>query len=693
LRIEREKLHPSALEVAARLRSNYADVPLVALGQTVFWDEPVKAALCMVLEALAPGSHTFAIGINDHDYFSKTSAPLPTDAPFAILEHNDGTTHDLWVATGELSMLFGGETVLTRERLHGCGVEVEKVAKGCPEGREACIDRITAAWGWRGIAQTRDHRHIAHEIRLSDVLPWLTEILEWGFRESAALLEGEDARESAERFGEEVVEWLRRFDHEHPGALLSDAYQEAHRLFFRKLAGCDPERVTTFTSTDLFLFNRETVERPRFALLNLFLKPESREIACAAYDAAVEGSNTYTLDRFGEGAIPFDLVVPAGRGTLRILDDAVVVETPEPIRMPVPRRIESARELAEVVEDHFGQNTTLIGKGHVFVCMVTAEAILVFHESGSAYVHRTARLMQTLADRGFSVPLYPILRIRHHTWDALAGCGVRFRLPEHLAAAFGAPVVTATEFATRWQEVVDAEKRLLQEISALSSPRELVSFLGARDDGEWLRRLEEYTRAHDLLLEIRDRSRVYEERSRQIYEEIQRLKSEALEMEREKGENFRRTIKPLRERLFELAQEGVVDGPEVEELQRQIEAHEAPRAHVDAEIRARRERVAALENEAKEVRKARMENEKGPAAVAARQAIAEVEKEAERAKLQLVRRALLVSLGLPACNLRPTAWWFPLVDPSGEWFRNLAHRMELRFERLGPVDPATGGGA
>ena len=257
--------------------------------------------------------------------------------------------------------------------------------------------------------------------------------------------------------------------------------------------------------------------------------------------------------------------------------------------------------------------------------MVTAEAILVFHESGSAYVHRTARLMQTLADRGFSVPLYPILRVCHHTWDSLAGCDARFRLPEHLAAAFGAPVVTATEFATRWQEVVDAEKRLLQEISALSSPRELVSFLGARDDGVWLQRLEEYTRAQDLLLEIRDCSRVYEERSQQIYEEIQRLKSEAQEMEREKGESFRRTIKPLRERLFELAQEGISDGPEVDELQRQIEAHEAPRARVDAEIARGAARGGPGERGKRGAQGAHGERE-GPAAAAARQAIAEVER-------------------------------------------------------------------
>ena len=94
------------------------------------------------------------------------------------------------------------------------------------------------------------------------------------------------------------------------------------------------------------------------------------------------GKQHHTLDRFGEGAIPFDLVVLKAGRTLRVLDDAVVVETPG--RSGCRRQsVSRARELAEVVEDRFGQSTTLIGKGHVFVCMVTAEAILVFHESGS----------------------------------------------------------------------------------------------------------------------------------------------------------------------------------------------------------------------------------------------------------------------------------------------------------------------
>ncbi|MDH7569024.1 MAG: hypothetical protein QHJ73_05505, partial [Armatimonadota bacterium] len=462
MRIVQERLDSSVLEVAEELGKRYPGVPLVALGQTVLWDEPVKAALFSALRALRPESLGICIGINDHDYFSKTAAPLPDDAPFAILEHNDGSTRDLWVATGEISMLFGSETIPTRDLLRDHGVELEKAARDAPEGHDAFIDRATAAWGWRGIAETGNRRRIAHEIRLREVLPYLIELVRWAFCESAALLYESAACEAAASLADDTLTWLRQYDQENPEALLSDAFRQLHLRFFERLTGTPPHGVNTFTSTDAFRFATDTVALPRFRMVDLFLRPETRSLACRAYDAAVEGSQTYTLDRFGPGAIPFDLVVPGrGRGTLRVLDDGVAVVTPEPLWIPCGRRVESAAELAALVEQNLGPKVTLVGKGHVFVCMVTAEAILVFHEGGSAYVTRTARLMRTLWEEGVRVPLYPILRVRHHTWDALAGSGVCIRLPDHLAEAFDTPVLCGAELARRWRGVVAEQTDLL----------------------------------------------------------------------------------------------------------------------------------------------------------------------------------------------------------------------------------------
>ena len=94
-------------------------------GQTVFSDEPVKGRCAWCSKQLSPQVRTPCgwrerprLLLEDIRAFAHRRALCH---PF---EHNDGTTHDLWVATGELSMLFGSETVITRERLRECGVEV-----------------------------------------------------------------------------------------------------------------------------------------------------------------------------------------------------------------------------------------------------------------------------------------------------------------------------------------------------------------------------------------------------------------------------------------------------------------------------------------------------------------------------------------------------------------------------------------
>jgi hypothetical protein len=105
LRISPDKMDQSVRDASVRMREATPNVPLVVLGQTVFWDEPVKGALFAALQALGAGARPLLMGINDHDYFSKTAAPLPPSQPFALLAHNDNSTRDLWVAAGELSML------------------------------------------------------------------------------------------------------------------------------------------------------------------------------------------------------------------------------------------------------------------------------------------------------------------------------------------------------------------------------------------------------------------------------------------------------------------------------------------------------------------------------------------------------------------------------------------------------------
>ena len=94
--------HSSVTSIVAQLRDQYPSAPFLALGQTVLWDEPVKAAWRLILDQLWPDAYLVA-GVHDTDYFAKSTALVSTDDPYALLAHNDGATRGLWSAAGEMS--------------------------------------------------------------------------------------------------------------------------------------------------------------------------------------------------------------------------------------------------------------------------------------------------------------------------------------------------------------------------------------------------------------------------------------------------------------------------------------------------------------------------------------------------------------------------------------------------------------
>src|SRR5450759_2504574 len=125
--------HPSAVAALGELKRHYASVPFLTLGQTVLWDEPVKSAFCRLLEAIMPDAAMVA-AVHDTDYFAKLPQLENRAAKFVMLPHNDGDTRNLWSAAGEISCLFGSETVPTRSLLTEHGVAFDRVARHYPGG-------------------------------------------------------------------------------------------------------------------------------------------------------------------------------------------------------------------------------------------------------------------------------------------------------------------------------------------------------------------------------------------------------------------------------------------------------------------------------------------------------------------------------------------------------------------------------
>lgn len=673
---------PSVLSALQTIRDRHPDVPFLALGQTVFWDEPTKAVWRRLLDAHLPGA-TLIAGVHDTDYFAKTSAHVGDDKPYVALPHDDGKTRDLWSAAGELSSLLGSESVPTRAMFLSHGIPFDWLGKTYPGGKSRLYADKTTAWGWRGIVHTESHSVIAHDIPIRDIQDALLEQLDWGFRESIACLADEKTHAQTEGVAAQVRGWVLEFlETCDDSCRLSDLYQTILPRFYALLLGEPARDLQTTASTSLFKFNRATCALPRFRLVGLFLNPETRPVARRAYDKSVTGLGMYTLDAFGAGAIPFDLVIPGvGRGTIRTTPAALVIETaPQEVLVPVRERVTTLEQLAAVTEEHFGPNVALVGKAVALANMIAEEHLVVFHETASGYTSATQAMNADLANHGLPQTLHPIVRLTYPTWDALASAPAEaaLRLPPHLAATFGAETVSAHEFAGRWHEVIESCRLLLREARELSSPRHLLTFLEGKADLCWCERRDEYDAALKALKEIAAHSETLRGRVEEHRQEIAVWQRERLDLERRKGEDWRQNVQPLLRKA-----EASLNSKEAASWRKETERQTAARARAfDGPIEVARERIASTRFLLAEFRRQRRLLERGPEAAGARARIAEIVREAQMARLDLVRDAYLTIEGLEHTQLRPTAWWLPLVDPTGAWFDAMAAGTQARLEML-----------
>lgn len=639
------------------LRERVPNPVFLALGQTALWDEPTKAALVRRLKDSWPEAR-FVAGVHDTDYFAKLPGhpASASDSPYARVPHDDWTTRGLWSAAGEMHALFGSEDVPTRALLAGQGgVALHRVTAFVDDPDRTLAD-LTAAAGWSGLIRTGWKREVVADVRLDRILPALLEQIDWALAASGSCIEG-----GSDPAAVPLRAWVEEFARQNPDATLPDLYTDLLPRLHGLLLGREPGVETTRT-TELLRCNRATASLPRFAFADLFLNSETRQRAVDAYNLAVAGSDIYTLDRFGEGALPFEIAVPgAGRGTLRVADGQVRIDTPHPIVLDGAPT--SVAELAALLEDALGPDCTLLGKAVSLLPLLAAEFVFVFHDGASGYSGRTRHMVEAMAARGLDVPtLHPILRVRYHTWDALdAVSDVVFRLPENLSQALGRPVVAADDLAACWERGVAWERTRLAELSRLNAPRALLEHLARAGDPRWGDALARHDAATRTLLDERARAADLHARVHALYDDIRALKAEAAALERAKGDDFR-------------ARGGRIDPDAAAERA----------ARFDQPVAALRTRVRDAQAQARALKAARKAIEWGAPVVAARETLRRVEADAERERARQAAHALRTLHGMPHAERRPTAWWFPLVDPSGAWFSRVADTARYRLEPLAP---------
>ncbi|HRE94776.1 MAG TPA: hypothetical protein PLB31_01645 [Fimbriimonadaceae bacterium] len=643
----------SVNEILERLDAVAPGVPLLALGQTVFWDEPMKAGLALAAAASSP-SRPFIAGVHDTDYFAKAPRGIGVRG-YTALPHNDTTTQNLWSAAAEFSTLFGGETVVTRDRLTQHGVSLGRLG----HGRPGLMDELTEAWGWRGLAAAPDDDRIAAETPLHAVLGPLFDTLEWAVQSTLDCLTG-PAQEAARRQADHLLSLVCEGTDEGAGDTLADYYERIVPGLYSFAAGEKVPLQTTRT-TELLAFNPRTCDRERFAILDLFLNPETRAAARHAYDRAVQGTEMYTLDRFGAGAVPFDVVIPGrGRGTLRVGTRGLLIMTPDILAVSYKRAPTNRQELAALLEERFGPGVTLVGKAVTLISLLAREFVFVFHEGASGYVSRSRTFHRYLAEAGHPQPVHPLVRVGYSTWEALDEVNAWFRLPEPLRRPFGADELSGVGFSARMGQVRERAYVLLDELKAIRSPRELVRYLERTQTKAWSCPAQRYDQVQSILGEMAKSVAERRAAKRQLVDQAHALAQETQAAARALGEHWRDAI-------FE-KDPTPDDWARREELVAELKAKQA---QVDATWSAWRQQQAELDafTELPEI-------------VEAKRTRDALVFEAELTRVRLIREAILATDGLARASHRPSAWWFPLVSPQGQWFRAVHRRARYRFEPL-----------
>ncbi len=648
----------SARGVLTELRATYPDSPFLALGQTVFWDEPLKAVLRRLLDDFELGGQMI-LGVHDTDYFAKAHIRAGETGRFALLPHNDGTTRDLWSAAGEISTLFGSETFPSRHDLVRNGVALGKVLAANGPERTEFIDRVTEAWGWRGLVYTGSRDLIVSRLPLKEVGDGILEMLMWGFESALDQIAPGCCRDEARAVGEKILTWCRDYRAANPDKFLTHLYQHVLPRFYCLLLGNPPENVLVSGTSDLLRLAPETAHLNRFKFVDLFLDPATRDSAIDAYNQAVHGSEIYTLDKFGPGALPFDIVTPqAGRGTLRVTPRVVFIEGRQPVAIGLKKPVESIHDLAEVLAHKFGPDVILVGKAVSLVSMFAQEFIFVFNEEGSMYVRRTRQMNDIIARSGIALDMRPLLRLRYETWDSLSVGQSTLCPTEHLVAAFGQPKIATPEFAATWRTVVAEQRALCERLKTIKKTRHLIEFLQQREpSAPWEEHKQAYITANQTLIRLRKDAEHIQNEVGAHYARLRAIKAALQATQLARGEHFRSVT-------------------EWTESERSCRARFAEDLH---RLEAERGPVAASIQLLKRARKA---IERSDEALQARAVRLNIESEAETARLRLVRYALLTIEGLEHTNHRPSAWWLPMLNASGEWFGRIADTATLYTDPL-----------
>jgi hypothetical protein len=209
-----------------------------------------------------------------------------------------------------------------------------------------------------------------------------------------------------------------------------------------------------------------------------------------------------------------------------------------------------------------------------------------------------------------------------------------------------------------------------------------MQFLSMRQSGEWTSLKRDYEEALANLRSFRERTSVLVAAERDHRLARQSLTAQRLELEKSMGDHWRNTVQPL------LKAVDTADGQDKRTIEQQyLEALEVRNQLYAEPLKQIQYEAAAARIEARRLRTERRAQERSQQILDTRAKLQSIVEQAERARLETVKTAFLTVDSLTHTDYRPTAWWFPLVDPEGAWINSVRETAVARWEEL--VTPLT----
>lgn len=389
--------------------------------------------------------------------FTEIGAGVNTPDLHLVRERYHRGGHSDWGAALFYSE-FLGRVPLDAARLGNLvGMKTRTLARKLNTSIDDLYRRYAVSDNWQLIGSSfvgdRNHHRTIGDLTVREVEPFLRELTFKARADmDARFPEAEPRKRIAGWFAAEESRLDDLIDRHRDGRLV-----DLYRDWMRAHLG---ESVRLSLTSDLFACR---CDNPMLSMVDTFIRHYDRAAAC--YNRAVRETRLGLAPlNTDAGELPFFAAFEYEgrqvRSGVRLDGDKLVI---------ADRDIPLAGDLRCPTEALCRAGiASLSGKAIVLVVQVRLKPggqplVLPYH--GSLYTPAADRFVESMMEEGLlDGPLHPIRRVRFRLLDRMKDLDTRIRLPEHLARAFGADELPASELSRRYPEVMRQARSRLEAL-------------------------------------------------------------------------------------------------------------------------------------------------------------------------------------------------------------------------------------